>query len=161
MIAPLKEEFGVGDLGISVMLSLALLLNGLVTVPAGYLADRWNRSRAVGHTVVGWSALSALGAAALSFPMLVTLRSALGFGQAITEPSAGTARRATPTNLRRMRRPWTPQPPQVPAGRAPGCSRAGYAGSRGTWSSHATPTEHCSPMSPAFRQLLRAYVRRR
>ena len=64
MITPLKAEFGVGDLGISVMLSLALLLNGLVTVPAGYLADRWNRSRAVGHTVVGWSALSALGAAA-------------------------------------------------------------------------------------------------
>jgi MFS family permease len=90
MITPLKDEFGVGDLGISVMLSLALLLNGLVTVPAGYLADRWNRSRAVGHTVVGWSALSALGAAALNFPMLVTLRSALGFGQAITEPSAAS-----------------------------------------------------------------------
>ena len=90
MITPLKNEFGVGDLGISVMLSLALLLNGLVTVPAGYLADRWNRTRAVGHTVVGWSALSALGAAALHFPMLVTLRSALGFGQAITEPSAAS-----------------------------------------------------------------------
>lgn len=52
MITPLKAEFGVGDLGISVMLSLALLLNGLVTLPAGYLADRWNRSRAVGHTVL-------------------------------------------------------------------------------------------------------------
>jgi hypothetical protein len=37
MITPLNNEFGVGDLGISVMLSLALLLNGLVTVPAGYL----------------------------------------------------------------------------------------------------------------------------
>jgi MFS family permease len=90
MITPLKDEFGVGDLGISVMLSLALLFNGVVTVPAGYLADRWNRSRAVGRTVVGWSAISALGATALNFPMLVTLRSALGFGQAITEPSAAS-----------------------------------------------------------------------
>jgi MFS family permease len=90
MITPLKDEFGVGDLGISVMLSLALLFNGLVTVPAGYLADRWNRSRAVGRTVVGWSVLSALGAAALTFPMLVALRSALGFGQAVTEPSAAS-----------------------------------------------------------------------
>ncbi|MGH9193708.1 MAG: MFS transporter, partial [Acidimicrobiales bacterium] len=69
MITPLKDEFGVGGLGISVMLSLALLFNGLVTVPAGCLADRWNRSRAVGRTVVGWSALSAT---ALTFPMLVT-----------------------------------------------------------------------------------------
>lgn len=90
MITPLKEEFGVGDVGIGVLLSLALLFNGLITVPAGYLADRWNRSRAIGHTVVGWSVLTAGGAASVSFPMLVGMRSALGFGQAITEPSAAS-----------------------------------------------------------------------
>ena len=90
LITPLKDEFGVGDLGISVLLSLALLFNGIITVPAGYLADRWMRTRAIGHTVVGWSGLTALGAAAVNFPMLVALRSALGFGQAITEPSAAS-----------------------------------------------------------------------
>jgi MFS family permease len=90
MITPIKEEFGVGDLGISVLLSLALLFNGLITVPAGYLADRWNRNRAIGQTVLGWSAITALGATALNFPMLVALRSALGFGQAVTEPSAAS-----------------------------------------------------------------------
>ena len=90
MITPIKEEFGVGDLGISVLLSLALLFNGLITVPAGYLADRWNRNRAIGQTVLGWSAITALGATAVNFPMLVALRSALGFGQAITEPSAAS-----------------------------------------------------------------------
>lgn len=90
MITPLKEEFGVGDLGIGILLSLALLFNGLITVPAGYLADRWNRSRAIGHTVVGWSAVTAAGAASVGFPMLVGMRSALGFGQAITEPSAAS-----------------------------------------------------------------------
>lgn len=90
MITPLKEEFGVGDFGISVLLSLALLFNGLITVPAGYLADRWHRNRAIGRTVVGWSGITALGATAVNFPMLVGLRSALGFGQAITEPSAAS-----------------------------------------------------------------------
>ena len=90
LITPLKNEFGVGDLGISVLLSLALLFNGVITVPAGYLADRWHRTRAIGHTVVGWSALTAAGAASVNFPMLVGLRSALGFGQAITEPSAAS-----------------------------------------------------------------------
>lgn len=90
MITPLKEEFGVGDFGISVLLSLALLFNGLITVPAGYLADRWHRNRAIGRTVIGWSAITALGASAANFPMLVGLRSALGFGQAITEPSAAS-----------------------------------------------------------------------
>jgi MFS family permease len=90
LITPLKEEFGVGDLGISVLLSLALLFNGIITVPAGYLADRWKRTQAIGHTVIGWSALTAAGAASVNFPMLVGLRSALGFGQAITEPSAAS-----------------------------------------------------------------------
>ncbi|MGH3371045.1 MAG: MFS transporter, partial [Nocardioidaceae bacterium] len=90
MITPLKEEFGVGDAGIGLLLSLALLFNGLITVPAGYLADRWVRTRAIGHTVVGWSALTAAGAASVGFPMLVGMRSALGFGQAVTEPSAAS-----------------------------------------------------------------------
>jgi MFS family permease len=90
MITPIKEEFGVSDFAISLMLSLQLIFNGIITVPAGYLADRWNRTRAIGKTVVGWSAVSALGATSVSFPMLVTLRSALGFGQAVSEPSGGS-----------------------------------------------------------------------
>ena len=90
LIPQLKADFGVGDLGIGVLLSLALLFNGLITVPAGYLADRWNRKQAIGKTVIGWSALSAAGAASVGFPMLVAMRASLGFGQAITEPSAAS-----------------------------------------------------------------------
>ncbi|HEY4376910.1 MAG TPA: MFS transporter [Acidimicrobiales bacterium] len=90
LIHPLQEHFGVGDFAIGLLISLGLLFNGVITVPAGYLADRWNRSRAIGRTVVGWSALTAAGATSVNFPMLVGMRSALGFGQAITEPSAAS-----------------------------------------------------------------------
>jgi MFS family permease len=90
LIDPLKADFGVGDFGIGVLLSLQLLFNGLITVPAGYLADRWQRTRAIGTTVVVWSGLTAAGAGAVTFPMLVGLRSLLGFGQAVTEPSAAS-----------------------------------------------------------------------
>jgi MFS family permease len=90
LIDPLKDQFGVSDFGIGVLLSLQLLFNGLITVPAGYLADRWNRTRAIGTTVVAWSGLTAAGAASVSFGMLVGLRSLLGFGQATTEPSAAS-----------------------------------------------------------------------
>src|SRR5205823_1770002 len=90
LIPQIKADFGVGDLAIGVLLSLALLFNGIITVPAGYLADRWNRKNAIGKTVIGWSALSAAGAASIGFPMLVGMRSLLGFGQAITEPSAAS-----------------------------------------------------------------------
>ena len=61
MITPIKEEFGVGDVAIGVLLACSLLVNGLITVPAGYLADRWIRTRAIGQTVVGWSGLTAAG----------------------------------------------------------------------------------------------------
>ena len=90
MITPIQDEFGVGDFGIGVLLACSLLVGGLVSVPAGYLADRWVRTRAIGRTVVVWSGLTAIGGAALSFPMLVAIRSALGFGQAVTEPSAAS-----------------------------------------------------------------------
>jgi MFS family permease len=90
MVTPLKEHFGVGDSAIGLLFSLQLLFNGAITVPAGYLADRWNRKQAIGKTVVAWSALTAAGATAFTFPMLVGLRSMLGFGQAISEPSAAS-----------------------------------------------------------------------
>jgi MFS family permease len=90
LIPQIKADFGVGDLGIGVLLSLALLFNGIITVPAGYLADRWNRKNAIGKTIIGWSALTAAGAASVGFPMLVGMRSLLGFGQAVTEPSAAS-----------------------------------------------------------------------
>jgi MFS family permease len=87
---PLKEHFDLSDLQVGILLSSFIAVNGLVSVPAGYLADRWNRTRTVGHTVVGWSAITALTAAAWNYPVLLAVRSALGFGQAITEPSAGS-----------------------------------------------------------------------
>jgi MFS family permease len=90
VVTPLKEEFGVSDAGIGLLLSSFVLVNGLITVPAGYLADRWNRTRTIGHTVVAWSGITALTAAAPNFPTLVGIRSALGFGQAITEPSCAS-----------------------------------------------------------------------
>jgi len=90
VVTPLKADLGVGDLGIGVLLTSFILVNGVVTVPAGYLADRWHRTRTMGHTIVAWSAITGLTAAMPNFASLVAIRSALGFGQAITEPSAAS-----------------------------------------------------------------------
>ena len=90
VIPQLQADFHVNDAQIGVLLSAFVLVNGLVTVPAGYLADRWNRSRTIGHTVVGWSFITMLTAAAQSFGVLVGMRALLGFGQAITEPSSAS-----------------------------------------------------------------------
>src|SRR5439155_26969982 len=41
---PLKDHFHLSDLQLGILLSSFIALNGLVRVPAGYLADRWNRT---------------------------------------------------------------------------------------------------------------------
>jgi len=90
VLTQIKAEFHLTDTAAGVLVSSFILVNGLITVPAGYLADRWNRTRTIGHTVVAWSAISALTAAAWNFASLVGVRAMLGFGQAITEPSANS-----------------------------------------------------------------------
>jgi MFS family permease len=92
VVTPLQKDprLHVTDLQIGLLLSCFVVVNGLITVPAGYLADRWNRSRTIGHTIIGWSGLTALTAASPNYGVLLGVRSALGFGQAITEPSAAS-----------------------------------------------------------------------
>jgi MFS family permease len=90
VVTPLKHDLGIGDLQIGILLTAYTIVNGLITVPAGYLADRWNRTRTIGHTIVAWSGLTALTAAMPNYGSLLAIRSALGFGQAVTEPSAAS-----------------------------------------------------------------------
>ncbi|HWF16531.1 MAG TPA: MFS transporter [Acidimicrobiales bacterium] len=84
--------FGVGDWQIGLLFSAFILVNGIVTMPAGYLADRWNRTRAMAVTIVAWSIISALGGLVptTAFGLLVVARATLGFGQAITDPSGSS-----------------------------------------------------------------------
>ena len=58
-----KADFGIDDFGIGIRISAFVLVNGIVTVPAGYLADHWHRTRTIGHTVVAWSGITMLTAA--------------------------------------------------------------------------------------------------
>ena len=82
----LQRDLHLSDAQIGVLLSAFVLVNGLISVPAGYLADRFRRNRTVGHTIVAWSGLSAATAVMPNYGSLVAVRGALGFGQAITEP---------------------------------------------------------------------------
>ena len=40
VVTPLKHDLGIGDLQIGVLLTAYTIVNGVITVPAGYLADR-------------------------------------------------------------------------------------------------------------------------
>jgi len=88
----LRSAFHVGNIAIAVLFSAFILVNGLVTVPAGYMGDRWNRTKAMALTIVLWSLISAAGGIvpASAFAALVVVRGMLGFGQAVTDPSGSS-----------------------------------------------------------------------
>ena len=86
----LQKDLHLSDFQIGLLLSAFIFVNGLISVPAGYLADRFRRNRTVGHTIVAWSALSAGTAVMPNYASLVAVRGALGFGQAITEPACAS-----------------------------------------------------------------------
>ncbi|MGH9304053.1 MAG: MFS transporter [Acidimicrobiales bacterium] len=88
--SPIQHAFHLSDFGVGLLLSCYTIANGVVSVPAGYLADRWRRRRGIAGTLVGWSCLTALTAAAWNYGALLGVRTALGFGQALTEPSASS-----------------------------------------------------------------------
>jgi len=90
-VAPLlKSAFHVSDAAIGFLASAFVFVNALVTIPAGYLADRLHRKRVIAWTIVLWSGITALTGAAGSFVQLILIRAALGFGLGITEPSANS-----------------------------------------------------------------------
>ena len=63
----IEHSFRVGDFEIAVLFSAFILVNGIVTMPAGYLADRWNRTRAMAVTIAAWSVISAVGGLVLDY----------------------------------------------------------------------------------------------
>ncbi len=90
MVPQLKQAFGVGDFAIGILMSAFVLVNGMVTLPAGYLADRWIRTRSAARAMGLWSVVSAAGSLAPGFGVLVVMRGALGFGQGVTDPSVSS-----------------------------------------------------------------------
>jgi MFS family permease len=88
----IQKAFGVGDFQVGVLFSSFIVVNGIATMPASYLGDRWNRTRMMAVTIAVWSVISALGGLvpADAFVLLVLLRGALGFGQAVTDPSGSS-----------------------------------------------------------------------
>jgi MFS family permease len=86
----IKVDFGLTDAAVGLVASAFVLVNALTTIPAGYLADRLNRKRVIGTTIIAWSGVTALTGAATNFAQLLGIRALLGFGLGVTEPSANS-----------------------------------------------------------------------
>jgi len=84
----LRDDFDLSDLQLGALGFAFVFVNAIATIPAGWVADRYKRTRIVGWTLLSWSGLSALSAIAINYPTLFLARAALGIGQAVDDPSS-------------------------------------------------------------------------
>ncbi len=88
----IRSAFHVSDFQIGILFSAFIVVNGVATMPASYVGDRWSRSRIMAITIAVWSILSALGGLVPTgdFLLLLGLRATLGFGQAVSDPAGSS-----------------------------------------------------------------------
>lgn len=101
VLPQLEKEFGLSDFQLGLLGFAFVFVNAIATIPAGWFADRYSRTKIIGWTLLSWSGLSALSAAAVNFPSLFAARAALGIGQAVDDPcSTSLLTDYYPPNLR-------------------------------------------------------------
>jgi MFS family permease len=88
VLPQLEKEFGLSDFQLGLLGFAFVFVNAIATIPAGWVADRYSRTKIIGWTLLSWSGLSALSAGAINFPTLFAARAALGIGQAVDDPSS-------------------------------------------------------------------------
>ena len=86
-LVPIQETFGVSDAIVGLLPLAFVFIAGVVGVPAGYLADRWIRTRIITIGAVIWATAGLLAAGARSFVQLFLTRALLGFGQGTVAPT--------------------------------------------------------------------------
>lgn len=104
MVGPIQHEFGVGDVQISFLIGAAFAVaNILVGMPAGWLADRFDRRVIIASGVLVWSVAVAVNAAVASFAGLVVARIIVGGAEALIPPSSYSLIRDGVDDTRRAR----------------------------------------------------------
>ena len=86
----IKEDLGLSNQQISVILSAFFFSYALLQVPSGFLSDRFGARRMLTLYVLLWSLFTGLTGAATGFAMLLVLRLGFGAAQAGAYPAAGS-----------------------------------------------------------------------
>jgi len=89
IVNPIKEDLRISDLQISLLIGLSFAtLYSLLSIPAGYLADRMSRRLLLGGAIFFWSCMASLSGLAGNYWQLFAGRVGLGVGEAVLPPTA-------------------------------------------------------------------------
>ena len=88
LLPRIKADLHVGDAEMGLLYgSVFALFYALFSLPLGRLADGWKRGKLISLSILGWSAMTALGGMATSFATLAISRLGVGIGEASVQPA--------------------------------------------------------------------------
>lgn len=88
VLSDVQDDLGFSDLQAGVLGTAFVVASFLVTVPAGYLADRVSRTRTIAIVLAAWGLLSVANAAVTGFAQFVAVRALLGVGETVDNPAS-------------------------------------------------------------------------
>jgi MFS family permease len=83
----IRDTFGLSDAAVGLLPMAVIFITGLLSLPAGNLADRMNRTRLLAAGSIIWGGAGLLAAASVTFVQLFMTRALLGIGQATINPT--------------------------------------------------------------------------
>ena len=99
----IQQEWGVSDTWLGAIPTAAAIAGAIVTLPAGYVADRYNRTNLIAVVVAVWSLVTLGSALAISFAMFFATRVVLGAADSIDNPAGSSVLADTYPPLTRAR----------------------------------------------------------
>lgn len=90
VLALVQDDLGFSDSQAGLLGSIAVLMSFVATIPAGYMADRFTRTRIIAVCLATWGGISALNATVRTFWQFLAVRAALGAGETIDNPASSS-----------------------------------------------------------------------
>jgi MFS family permease len=85
-----QSDLGFTDSQAGVLGSIFIFMSFVVAIPAGYMADRFRRTRVIAIALASWGVISAVNASVRSFWQFLTVRAVLGAGEAVNGPASNS-----------------------------------------------------------------------
>jgi MFS family permease len=83
----IRDSFGLSDATVGLLPMAVIFITGLLSLPAGNLADRMNRTKILAAGSIVWGSAGLFAAASANFVQLFFTRALLGIGQATINPT--------------------------------------------------------------------------
>lgn len=88
VLTKVQDDLGFSDTQAGLLGTAFVLTGFLVVLPAGYLADRHQRTKIIAVVLASWGVISGLNALVRSFWQFLAVRATLGIGETIDNPAS-------------------------------------------------------------------------